>query len=135
MKINLTKCFSVLLSILAFFILLPGIALAAPVQIHANAGMIIAQSTNKSASASELNLTPQHRQQLQAVRHRRDKEIQAVLTSLQRSNFAHNLKAGKNYYQALEALDLKPEQRDLIKSIMQFTNLKLKAVSSRFVIH
>ncbi|MBD2387958.1 hypothetical protein [Cylindrospermum sp. FACHB-282] len=135
MKINLTKCFSVLLSILAFVLLLPGIALAAPVQNYANAGIIIAKSANNFASSSELNFTPQHRQQLQAVRHRRDKEIQAVLTSSQRGQFAHNLKEGKNYYQALEVLDLQPEQRDLIKSIIQFTNLKLKAVSSRFVAH
>jgi hypothetical protein len=135
MKINLTKRLFVLMSILALVLLLPGIALSAPVPLDDNSGVIIAQSAKYSSGFSELNLTPQHRQQLQAVRHRRDIEIQAVLTSFQRNKFAHNLKLGKSFNQSLETLDLKPEQRDLVRTILQLSKLKIKAISSRFPVY
>lgn len=135
MKINLTKRLFVLMSILALVLLLPDIALSAPVPLDANSGVIIAQSAKYSSGFSELNLTPQHRQQLQAVRHRRDIEIQAVLTPFQRSKFAHYLKLGNSFNQSLETLDLKPEQRDLVRTILQLSKLKMKAISSRFPLY
>ncbi|BAZ29070.1 hypothetical protein NIES4074_15070 [Cylindrospermum sp. NIES-4074] len=135
MKINLTKRLFVLTSILTLVLLLPDIALSAPVPLDVNSGVILAQSAKYSSAFSELNLTPQHRQQLQAVRHRRDIEIQAVLTSSQRSKFAHNLKLGKSFNQSLETLNLKPEQRDLVRTILQLSNLKMKAISSRFPVY
>ncbi|MFN6537529.1 MAG: hypothetical protein RM021_014305 [Nostoc sp. EkiNYC01] len=133
MAIHLTKRLFVLINMLALVLFMPGIALAAPVQIDTSAG-IVAQATKAvrdSTLFSEINLTPQQSQQLQAVRQRRNKEIQAVLNSSQRAQLAHNLRAGNNINQALKTLNLKPEQQELVEAILKFTNLKMKAVLSR----
>jgi hypothetical protein len=123
-------------NILALVLFMPGIALAAPVQINITSGVIFAQITKTASysSSSEINLTPLQRQEFQAVRQRRNKEIAAVLNSSQRVQLSHNLRAGNNITQALEKLNLQPEQQDLVKAIVQFTNLKMKDISSRYVL-
>ncbi|MEH2244851.1 hypothetical protein [Nostoc sp.] len=133
MAIHLTKRLSVFAAILAFVLFMPGIALAAPVQFHTTSGVIFTQTTKTAtySTSSEINLTPLQSQQLQAVRQRRNREIEAVLNTSQRAQLTHNLRAGNNINQALEKLKLKPEQQELVKAIVQFTNLKMKAVSSR----
>ena len=133
MGINLTKRLFVLLNILFFVLFIPGIALAAPVQFHTTSGVIFAETTKTASysTSSKINLTPLQSQQLQAVRQRRNREIEAVLNTSQRAQLAHNLRAGKNMNQALEQLNLQPDQQELVKAIGQFTNLKMKAVSSR----
>jgi hypothetical protein len=120
-------------NILAFLILMPGIALATPVEFYASSDVIFAQVTNAakySTSFSEIELTPLQRQQLQAVRQRRNKEIAAVLNSSQRIQLVQNLRADNNINQALETLKLQPDQQDLVRAIVQFTNLKMKAILS-----
>ncbi|MEH2210046.1 hypothetical protein [Nostoc sp.] len=136
MAIYLTKRLSVLANILALVLFMPGIAVAAPVQINTTSGIIFAQTTKTASysTSSEINLTPLQRQELQAVRQRRNREIAAVLNSSQRAQLNHNLRAGNNINQALEKLNLQPEQQDLVKAIVQFTNLKMKAVSSRHLL-
>ncbi|MBE8968982.1 hypothetical protein IQ277_22995 [Nostocales cyanobacterium LEGE 12452] len=136
MAIYLIKRLSVLANILALVLFMPGIALAAPVQINTTSGIIFAQTikTASYSTSSEINLTPLQRQELQAVRQRRNREIAAVLNSSQRDQLNHNLRAGNNINQALEKLNLQPEQQDLVKAIVQFTNLKMKAVSSRHLL-
>ncbi|MEH1970010.1 hypothetical protein [Nostoc sp.] len=136
MAIYLTKWLSVFASILALVLFLPGIALAAPVQINTTSGVIFAQTTKTAnySTSSEINLTPLQRQELQAVRQRRNREIEAVLSTSQRAQLNHNLRAGNNIKQALEKLNLQPEQQDLVKAIVQFTNLKMKAISSRHLL-
>ncbi|MEH2321028.1 hypothetical protein [Nostoc sp.] len=133
MAIHLTKRLSVFANILAFVLFMPGIALAAPVQLPTTSGVIFAQTTKTASysTSSEINLTPLQSQQLQAVRQRRNREIEVVLNTSQRVQLTHNLRAGKNINQALETLNLQPEQQELVKAIVQFTNLKMKAVSSR----
>ncbi|MHC5860180.1 hypothetical protein [Nostoc sp.] len=133
MAIYLTKRLSVFANILALILLMPGIAFAAPVQINTNSGVIFVQTTKTASysTSSEINLTPLQRQELQAVRQRRNREIEAVLTSSQRAQLTHNLRAGNNIKQALEKINLQPEQQDLVKAVVQFTNLKMKAISSR----
>ncbi|MEH2117001.1 hypothetical protein [Nostoc sp.] len=133
MAIHLTKRLSVFAAILAFVLFLPGITLAAPVQLHATSGVIFTQTTKTASysTSSEINLTPLQSQQLQAVRQRRNREIEAVLNTSQRAQLTHNLRAGNNINQALVKLNLQPEQQDFVKAIVQFTNLKMKAVSSR----
>ncbi|MEH1923546.1 hypothetical protein [Nostoc sp.] len=133
MAIYLTKRLSVFANILALILFMPGIAFAAPVQINTTSGIIFAQTTKTASysTSSEINLTPLQRQELQAVRQRRNREIEAVLTSSQRAQLTHNLRAGNNIKQALEKINLQPEQQDLVKAIVQFTNLKMKAISSR----
>lgn len=136
MAIYLTKRLSMFANILALVLFIPGIALAVPVQINTNYGVIFAQSTKTASysTSSEISLTPLQRQELQAVRQRRNKEIAAVLNSSQRDQLNHNLRAGNNIKQALEKLNLQPEQQDLVKAIVQFSNLKIKAISSRHLL-
>lgn len=135
MAIHLTKRLFVLFNIIAFILFMPGIALAAPVELNTNFSIIVSKTTkaaSDSASISEINLTPQQRQQLQAVRQRRNKEIQAVLNSSQRAQLARNLRAGSDINQGLKKLNLQPEQQELVDAILKFTNLKMKAILSRY---
>ncbi|MEH1898764.1 MAG: hypothetical protein V7K94_26360 [Nostoc sp.] len=132
MAIHLTKRLSVFAIILALVLSIPGIALAAPVPLHTTSGVIFAITKTASYStSSEINLTPLQSQQLQAVRQRRNREIEAVLNTSQRVQLNHNLRAGNNMNQALQKVNLKPEQQEFVKAIVQFTNLKMKAISSR----
>lgn len=133
MAIHLTKRLSVFAVILTLVLSMPGIALAAPVQLYTISGVISAQTTKTASysTSSEINLTPLQRQELQAVRQRRNREIEAVLNTSQRTQLNHNLRAGNNINQALEKLRLQPEQQDFVKATLQFTNLKMKAISSR----
>ncbi|WP_334844017.1 hypothetical protein [Nostoc sp.] len=133
MAIHLTKRLSMFAAILSIVLSMPGIALAVPVQLHTNSGVIFAQ-INKTASystSSEINLTPLQSQELQAVRQRRNREIEAVLNTSQRVRLNHNLRAGNNMNQALQKLNLKPEQQEFVQAIVQYTNLKMKAIASR----
>jgi hypothetical protein len=136
MAIYLTKWLSVFANILALVLFIPGIALAAPVQTNITSGVIFAQTTKTASysTSSEMNLTPLQRQELQSVRQRRNREIAALLNSAQRAQLSHNLRAGNNINQGLEKLNLQPEQEDLVKAIVQFTNLKMKAISSRYLL-
>lgn len=134
MVINFPKWLSVLANILALVIFMPGIALATPLQLHANSSVILTQSSLASSyliSYSEADFTPQERQQIQALRQRRNKEIHKILTASQRDKLKESLQAGNNIYQALENLDLHPDQESMIKAVMQLTNLKMKGILSR----
>ena len=134
MAIHLIKRLTVFASILTFVILIPGIALAAPVQINPTSSIIIAQlfdANTESSLFSNTNLTPQQQQQIQAVRQRRNREIGAVLNWEQRTKLSHNMRSGDDINQGLAKLNLPPEQKDLVNAIMEFTNLKMQAISSR----
>ncbi|BDI17231.1 hypothetical protein ANSO36C_30330 [Nostoc cf. commune SO-36] len=133
MAIYLTKRLSVFANILALVLFMPGITLAAPVQMNTTSGVIFAQITKTAnySTSSEINLTPLQRQELQAVRQRRNREIEAILNTSQRAQLNHNVRAGNNINQALEKVHLQPEQQDFVKAIVQLTNLKMKAISSR----
>ncbi len=124
MAINWIKRVFVLATILAIVLLLPGIASAAPEAVD---------FSNSAIVSPEINLTPQQRQQLQAVRQGRNRDIQGMLDSSQRGKLAKNLHAGNNLNQALESLDLQPDQQQMLKAIVQISNLKMKAISGRFL--
>ncbi|MBD2495557.1 hypothetical protein [Nostoc sp. FACHB-280] len=135
MVINFPKWLSLLANILVLVILIPGIALATPLQNHANSSVIIAQSlpsTSNFIAYSEADFTPQERQQMQALRQRRNKEINTILNLSQREKLKEQLQAGNNLYQALESLELHPDQQSMIKAVIQLTNLKMKAILSRY---
>lgn len=136
MAIHLTKWLSVFANILALVIFIPGIALAAPVQINSTPGINLAQVTQSItvvSSFADTNLTPQQQQQLQAVRQRRNREITAVLNTSQRDQLVQSLRAGNDIHQALKNLDLQPEQQDFIQAILKITNLKMQAIASRYL--
>ncbi|BAY96150.1 hypothetical protein NIES37_00770 [Tolypothrix tenuis PCC 7101] len=123
MVIKLTKLLSILANIFIIILLLPGIATALPGKIHAQSTLVIAQAPN---SYSDSDLTPLQKQRLQAIRQRRNKEIYAVLNSSQRAKLAQELHHGTDFNQALDKLNLKPEQKEMIQAILHFTNLKMK---------
>ncbi|HYW19560.1 MAG TPA: hypothetical protein VE956_09650 [Nodularia sp. (in: cyanobacteria)] len=134
MAIHLIKRLTVFASILAFVILIPAIALAAPVQINHTSSIIldkVANTTIGTSLFSDTNLTPQQQQQVQAVYQRRNREIGAVLNSSQRTKLAQNMRFGDDINQGLEKLNLPREQKELVNAIMQFTNLKMQAISSQ----
>ncbi|MGI8502599.1 MAG: hypothetical protein ACR2LR_15890 [Hassallia sp.] len=124
MAINWIKRVFVLATILAVVLLLPFIASAAPTELD---------FSNSANTFQEINLTPQERQQLQAVRQRRNRDIKLMLDSSQRAKLTKSLYAGNSFNQALESLDLQPDQQEMLKAIVQISNLKMKALSGRFL--
>jgi hypothetical protein len=74
--------------------------------------------------------TPQERQKLQAMRQRRNKEISQILDSHQRTQLQHELHFNNDIDHALAVIDLNPEQQEFINTVIEFTNLKMKAIFS-----
>ncbi|MER3493551.1 MAG: hypothetical protein C4323_15220 [Mastigocladus sp. ERB_26_2] len=126
---NFTKFVSVLSVILMLVVLLPTITLAAPVNFNTKFTVAIAPAAK---SSSEINFTPQVRQQLQAVRQRRNREIQKVLDSSQLTEFTRNLRSGDNFQQALDKLNLQGDQKEMVEAIVKICDLKTKAILSRY---
>ncbi|WP_315791320.1 hypothetical protein [Fischerella sp. JS2] len=110
-------------------VLSPTITLATPVNFNTNSTLAIALANQLS---SEINFTPQVRQQLQAVRQRRNREIQKVLDSSQLTEFTRNLRSGDNFHQALDKLNLQGDQKEMVEAIMKISDLKTKAILSRY---
>ncbi|TAF03369.1 MAG: hypothetical protein EAZ77_17415 [Nostocales cyanobacterium] len=131
MMIKLTKRLLALVLVVTCTFFFPGITVASANNFFSSPQVIFTSSiedTKDTITPSEDDLTPQERQKMQAVRQRRNKEILAALDSSQRQQLAHNLHNGSDFNQALEALDLSWEQRDLINAVIDFTNLKLKGI-------
>ncbi|BCL36959.1 hypothetical protein [Nostoc sp. MS1] len=134
MAINFPKWLAVLVTILALNLFMPVVVAASfglntpSIAIHASAANLV----TTYPSFADLDLTPLQRQRLQAVLQRRNREIQVVLDISQRDELRHRLHSGDSLNQALTALELQPEQERLIKAIEQLTNLKLRALLSRY---
>lgn len=140
MAVYLIKRISILATICAYVILIPGIALAEPVHINSVPSMIIAQSQKNTdyslfwdtnIGTHSMN-TPQQQQQLQAARQRRNRDIAAVLNTSQRAKLAENMRSGDNISQGLKKLNLPSEQKELIDTILELANLKMQAILSRY---
>jgi hypothetical protein len=129
MTICFAKRFFVLSAILISLLFLPGIALASSVQLNVIPMLIFAQG---GKADSDIIITPQVRQKLQGARQRRNRDIEAALTSSQQAQLSQQLSSGNDFNQALEQLKLQPEQREMIKAILQIYNLKMKAISSEY---
>jgi hypothetical protein len=129
MAIKLTKLLSVLAIILVHFFFLPELAWAEIVKFNTNSTVIVAQIAN---SSPQMELTPQMRQQLQAVRQRRNREIMKVLDSSQITQLNQNLRTGDNFAQALAKLELQGEQKELVETIAKISDLKIKRILSRY---
>jgi type II secretory pathway component PulF len=125
---KVTNFISVLAVIVVFCVFLCSETLAAPAKFDPTPTTIIAFATN----AGEIDFTPQVRQQLQAVRQRRNKEIEKVLKSSQIAELTQNLRSGDNFYQALEKLKLQGEQKELVEAIAKISDLKIKGIISRY---
>lgn len=131
MMIKFTKQLFTLLLVVCFTFFYPGIRVASANNSFSVPQVILTASKETTKDTITIfggDLTPQERQKLQAVRQRRNKEVLAVLDSEQQKQFAQNLHDGSDFNTAIEAVELSPEQRDLINSIIDFTNLKLKGI-------
>lgn len=129
MVAKITKYASVLAILLTHILFSSGIALALPVTIDSKTTVIIAQTVN---SSSEIIHTPQMRQRLQAIRQRRNRDIEKVLDSSQIAQLHHNLRSGDSFAQALEKLKLEGDQKELVEAIAKINDLKIKATLSRY---
>jgi glycogen synthase len=106
----------------------PGIALAHSASLHSHLSTIV----NPSPTAIiEKKLTPQERQELQAVHQRRNQEIAGVLNKSQYHQLEHLLRSGHTLEYAVEALDLERDQWDMIQAILELSKLKTKAILYR----
>ena len=134
MAIKNTRYFSLLAAIVAIFLLLPGIAWAAPTKVSSINATFLTQpvkSLNYSNYHSEMNLTPMLRQRLQGIRQRRNRDIRAVLDTSQLQQLKHNLRSGDYLDIAIKKLNLTPDQKDMIDSMMRIADLKIKALLSK----
>ncbi|MEM7557000.1 MAG: hypothetical protein AAF378_23500 [Cyanobacteria bacterium P01_A01_bin.84] len=124
-----------LAAILTIVLSFSKVSVAAPVEVNSRLFAVNTQAYNR---VSRLNsyfateLTPQISQQLQGIRHRRSREIKAVLTSSQLLELEHSLRYGDTLNQAINKLDLQPTQLELIQAIVQLADLKMKAVLSKY---
>ncbi len=129
MTLKFTKFLCIFSIIFLLFVLSPKRALASSANFYTNSAVTIAITAK---SSSEVNLTPQVRQQLQAVRQRRNREIQKVLDSSQLTELTHNLRSGDDFQQALDKLNLQGDQKEIVEAIVKICILKTKAILSRF---
>jgi hypothetical protein len=133
MIIKLKRRLFALLFIVFVAILLPEITVVSANSFFNSSQVIFTsnrEDTKDTITFSEDDLTPQEHQKLQAVRQRRNKEILAVLNSVQRKQLAHYLHTDNDLNPALKGLDLTSEQQEIINAVIKLTNLKLKGIFS-----
>jgi Spy/CpxP family protein refolding chaperone len=141
MMIRFTKQFFAFLLVVGFTFCFPEISTALVNSFSVNSVLvnnsfsdsqvilIANQENTKESNIFEIDLTPQERQKIQAIRQRRNRDILAILDENQRQDLASSLHQGSKFYQAISELNLSSEQRDLIKAIFDFTNSKVRAIS------
>jgi hypothetical protein len=91
---------------------------------------VVSDINNQLIAAEVRELTPQKRQQLQGIRQKRNREINAVLNSEQKQSLSRNIHRGDNLNQALEKLKLEPQQQKMVQAIRQLSDLKMQAASN-----
>jgi hypothetical protein len=73
-------------------------------------------------------VTPQQLQQQQAMRQRRNLEIQKVLNPHQQSDLKKLIHNGSSFNQAIAKLEISSQQREILRTIEQLYSLKLEAL-------
>lgn len=76
-------------------------------------------------------LTPQVKQELQAVHQRRNRDIIQVLDQSQRAELDHYVRSGENIESAVNNLNLDRNQWDTIQAVIELSRLKTKAILAR----
>jgi predicted metallo-beta-lactamase superfamily hydrolase len=118
----------------------PNIAMACPAKSNtkhfntsttANPTAIIAVSLGNHTTFTEEKLTPQERQELQAVRQRRNRELIQTLNKSQRRQLKHFLRSGQSLENSIESLDLERDRWDTIQAILELSELKIKGILYR----
>ncbi len=77
-----------------------------------------------------IKLTPQQRQEMQAVMAKRNSDIEAVLDSNQKTQLTNAMHSGQRFSRALAALTLKPDQQTQITSIKAAASQKMREIMS-----
>ncbi len=148
MGINSAKLFSAFYSTLALATILPGLALASPslAQSGGSTGTMSAPGSSAPTGTStapgssaptgisspqSIKLSAAQRQQLRGIVKARNTEIKGVLDKNQVSQFNQAMSAGKRPKQALEGLNLKPDQQSKIDTIWKKYQDKMQAIVSQ----
>lgn len=135
MAIKNTKCLSLFAAVMAIFLLLPGIAWAAPTKVSSVNDTFFTQPVklvNHSNSPKGMSLTPMLRQQIQGIRQRRNRDIQAILKPSQIQELKHNLRSGDRLDIAIKKLNITPDQQYMIESTMRIADIKIRALLSKY---
>ena len=134
MGINSAKLLS---ATIALATLVPGIALTAPAQ--AQSGSTPSTTTTAPASSTPTRsnllrsnkLSSAQRQQIKTLLQQRNKEITGVLDQSQSTQYNQALASGKRPNQALQGLNLRPDQKTSIQSIVSKYNDQIRSVVSQ----
>ena len=135
MAIKNTKCLSLFAAVMAIFLLLPGIAWAAPTKVSSVNDTFFTQPVklvNHSNSPKGMSLTPMLRQQIQGIRQRRNRDIQAILKPSQIQELKHNLRSGDRLDIAIKKLNITPDQQYMIESTVRIADIKIRALLSKY---
>lgn len=88
----------------------------------------LAANAPQTRSLRSEYITPQKLQQQQAVRQRRNLEIQKVLDLDQQADLRRLVHRGDDFNQAIAKLKISAQQREILKTVQQLYDLKLEAL-------
>lgn len=89
------------------------------------------QPIDSLVHSNQDRLTPLARQELQAVRQRRNRDIIEVLDQSQRAELDYYVRSGEKIESAVAKLSLDRDQWDTIQAIVELSRLKTKAILAR----
>jgi Spy/CpxP family protein refolding chaperone len=118
-----------LVLIVATVFVTPDFVSALPAQ---SASSLMLDTNINTTNTKIIDLTPRQRQMIQAVNQGRNREIGKILDESQHQKLVKLLLGGDSLNQAVDRLKLANEQSDLVKTIVELYDLKMKAVTSRF---
>jgi hypothetical protein len=123
----LTKHIFLLVLIIATISVTPNFVSALPSQSQTN---IIFDTNLDKNNTKIIDLAPRQRQMIQAVNQGRNREIGKILDESQHKKLVKFLRAGNSFNQAVDKLKLTNEKSDLVKTIVELYDLKMKALTS-----
>ncbi len=124
----LVKCLFLLVLIVVSMFVTPSFVNALPTQSQTSIRLDISLDKNLDEL---IDLTPRQRQMIQAVNQGRNREIGRILDESQHRKLMSLLRGGNNLNQAVDQLKLTSEKNDLVQTIVELYDLKMKALTSR----
>lgn len=129
MVFNVARQTSIVASMVAFAVVLPGVALAGTqlTQGIVPQTMTLAAQPAAAGVVEQLQLSTKQQQTIRNIRLTRNQSIAKVLTAAQRTKLLQALKGGTKLGAALQALNLNTAQKKQIVMIVQKANQETKA--------
>jgi hypothetical protein len=124
MSIIFSKRLLLLIICIGLAFLLPDVRMTQQVGNYS----VLAANVLQNNNFREKYVTPQQLQQQQAVRQRRNLEIQKVLNPPQQGDLRGLIHSGNSFNQAIAKLEISSQQREILKTIQQLYNLKLETL-------